>query len=117
MWVLIKRRIIAIGFSAIAKIIPNLYADSRILHLTEPCDIRATNMSDQRGKERRWRRDKTVLGTLVFRHRTRALHAAYLFWNDLAFADDVVNGAFLSPHCIIAVTDWLNIRADSLASA
>ena len=35
----------------------------------------------------------------------------------LVLADNVVSGTFLSPHCIIAVTDWLNTRADSLANA
>ena len=85
--------------------------------MTETCDMRAEDMSEQREKKRRWRRDKAVVGTRAFRHRTRAQRATYLFWNDLALADDVVGGAFLSSHSIIAVTDWLNTRTDGLANA
>ena len=53
------------------------------------------NMNDQREMERLSRGDIAALGTLVRRHQTEALRAAYLATHDLAQAEDVVSSAFL----------------------
>ena len=52
-------------------------------------------MNDKREMERLSRGDITALGTLVKRHQTKALRAAYLITHDLAQAEDVVSNAFL----------------------
>ena len=52
-------------------------------------------MNDKREMERLSRGDIAALGTLVRRHQTKALRAAYLITHDLAQAEDVVSSAFL----------------------
>ena len=52
-------------------------------------------MNDKREMERLSRGDIAALGTLVRRHQTKALRAAYLITHDLAQAEDVVSNAFL----------------------
>ncbi|MXY31076.1 MAG: RNA polymerase sigma factor [Gammaproteobacteria bacterium] len=52
-------------------------------------------MNDKREMERLSRGDIPALGTLVRRHQTKALRAAYLVTHDLAQAEDVVSSAFL----------------------
>ncbi len=52
-------------------------------------------MSDQREMELLRQGNIAALGTLVRRHQTKALRAAYLITHDLAQAEDVVSSAFL----------------------
>ena len=52
-------------------------------------------MNDQRQMERLRQGEIAALGTLVDRHQTKALRAAYLVTHDLALAEDVVSAAFL----------------------
>ena len=52
-------------------------------------------MSDQREVELLRQGNIAALGTLVRRHQTKALRAAYLVTHDLAQAEDVVINAFL----------------------
>ena len=51
-------------------------------------------MSDQREMELLRQGNIAALGTLVRRHQTKALRAAYLITHDLAQAEDVVSSAF-----------------------
>ena len=52
-------------------------------------------MNDRSEMERLRQGDISALGTLVNRHQTKALRAAYLVTHDLALAEDIVSGAFL----------------------